>query len=143
MATKKYYCKWQGCRELLCYKGYCLKHKQAAERRSAEYQKNRMNSFKNAKRSNFYFYKSKEWKELRSAVLKTCPYCVRCGRSNDLHVDHITPPRGDKELFFNKNNLQVLCEQCHRQKTAGEIEARKSRDKNEVSKWVKKYVREK
>ena len=33
-------------------------------------------------------------------------------------VDHIVPHRGDKELFWDKNNWQALCFSCHSSKTA-------------------------
>lgn len=28
-------------------------------------------------------------------------------------VDHITPHRGNAELFWDRNNWQSLCKQCH------------------------------
>ena len=31
-------------------------------------------------------------------------------------VDHIVPQRGDKKLFWDKNNWQALCKVCHDKK---------------------------
>ena len=36
-------------------------------------------------------------------------------------VDHITPHRGDRRLFFDGQNLQPMCRSCHAQKTAREV----------------------
>lgn len=36
------------------------------------------------------------------------------------HVDHITPHNGDPELFYDLDNLQSLCIECHSRKTATE-----------------------
>jgi 5-methylcytosine-specific restriction protein A len=34
-------------------------------------------------------------------------------------VDHVTPHRGNRETFWNQENWQSLCKQCHDQKTRG------------------------
>jgi 5-methylcytosine-specific restriction endonuclease McrA len=40
-----------------------------------------------------------------------------CGRvepdTSKLVADHIVPHRGDHRLFFDLNNLQTLCKDCH------------------------------
>ena len=35
-------------------------------------------------------------------------------------VDHIVPHRGDRDLFWDRNNWQALCHSCHSKKTAAE-----------------------
>lgn len=42
----------------------------------------------------------------------------RPGRS--LHADHIVPHRGDRQLFRDLLNLQLLCAKCHAEKTLRE-----------------------
>jgi 5-methylcytosine-specific restriction endonuclease McrA len=37
-----------------------------------------------------------------------------------LEVDHKIPHKGNLELFWNRNNWQVLCGACHARKTATE-----------------------
>lgn len=64
------------------------------------------------------FYKSLEWKRLRYEVLRESRgYCSICGRDVRhgaiLHVDHIIPLSKDWTLRLDKNNLQVLCEDCN------------------------------
>ncbi|WP_262568948.1 HNH endonuclease [Agrobacterium tumefaciens] len=40
-----------------------------------------------------------------------------CGRiegdASKLICDHITPHKGDRDLFFDAQNLQTLCKPCH------------------------------
>jgi 5-methylcytosine-specific restriction enzyme A len=55
------------------------------------------------------------WQKRRAAQLKReplCAYCLRAGKTVTATVaDHITPHRGDPELF--KGPLQSLCATCH------------------------------
>ena len=63
------------------------------------------------------WYKTAEWRALRSdvllAALFTCCRCGHLGESRDLVADHIQPHRGDRDLFFDRSNLQCLCATCH------------------------------
>lgn len=138
MATKKYYCKWQGCRALLDNAGYCIKHKELAEQRQRLRQQQRDDAFKNAQRTNATYYRTKEWQVLRLKKLNECPLCCVCGSKEHLHIDHIKAPRGDKTLFFNENNLQVLCAACHRLKTANEIANRQ--DDSKIRQFIHSYA---
>ena len=48
--------------------------------------------------------------------------CAVCGRrSLDNEVDHIVPMAVNPDLFWDENNLRVLCEKCHHRKTAGDM----------------------
>jgi 5-methylcytosine-specific restriction protein A len=114
---KRYICREAGCDTLLDNPGYCEKHKREKE--------NNRIPFKNAVRSNEGLYNTNRWKKLRAEHLKEQDYCVYCGSSKDLEVDHIMPPRGDEDLFYSSENLQTICGVCHRLKTAKEIRDRK------------------
>lgn len=64
------------------------------------------------------FYQSPEWRKLRYEVLREQGgRCQLCGRSAKdgvvLHIDHITPLSKDWSKRLDKNNLQVLCEDCN------------------------------
>lgn len=63
------------------------------------------------------WYKTSEWQRLRWQVLVdglfTCVRCQIIGQSPDLVADHIRPHRGDRDLFFDRSNLQCLCASCH------------------------------
>lgn len=80
--------------------------------------------FVNATRANDLFYQSQQWRKLRTQALEKTPFCCICGATTNLSVDHITPPRGNEELFFDPYNLQVLCSACHNFKTSCEIAER-------------------
>lgn len=68
------------------------------------------------------FYKTDVWRKLRYEVLREQGgRCQLCGRSAKdgvvLHVDHIIPLSKDFSKAFDKDNLQVLCEDCNRGKS--------------------------
>lgn len=96
-------CKHHGCPELID-KRFCEKHKKLYERKSA------------GKRG----YDSR-WRKARARILKANPLCVECLKDDKLIeatvVDHIIPHRGDKKLFWDEGNWQVLCKSCHDKKT--------------------------
>lgn len=63
-------------------------------------------------------YDSPEWRSLRYEVLKEHGgRCCLCGRTAKdgvkIHVDHIVPLSKDWSKRLDKNNLQVLCEDCN------------------------------
>ena len=61
-------------------------------------------------------YNTKRWKDLRQVQLTNEPFCVMCEALGKLVpatvVDHVTPHRGDAELFFH-NKFQSLCKMHH------------------------------
>lgn len=65
-------------------------------------------------------YDSK-WRSARVLFLKKNPLCAKCREKGKLTpatvVDHIIPHRGDKRLFWDKQNWQPLCKDCHDRKT--------------------------
>lgn len=54
---------------------------------------------------------------MRDHQLATEPLCRFCLITEDVTaaevVDHITPHKGDLDLFYNPLNLQSLCKYCH------------------------------
>jgi len=61
-----------------------------------------------------YGYK---WQKARDGFLRKHPLCVDHERRGYVEpaavVDHIVPHRGDMGLFWDSNNWQALCKQCH------------------------------
>ncbi len=61
------------------------------------------------------------WQKARRRFLKSHPFCARCYKEGKLvraeAVDHITPHRGDQQLFWDEANWQSLCKRCHNRKT--------------------------
>ena len=68
-------------------------------------------------------YTSK-WQRASKAYLKEhllCAKCMKNGRYTQATVvDHIIPHRGNSDLFWDKDNWQPLCKQCHDRKTGRE-----------------------
>ena len=68
-----------------------------------------------------YGYK---WQVLRAWWLRHNPLCVMCQKKNKVteatEVDHVIPHKGNRALFWDRDNLQSLCKECHSIKTATE-----------------------
>lgn len=65
------------------------------------------------------------WRLASKAFLAEFPLCKHCLALGMVVaaalVDHIVPHRGDKKLFWRRDNWQSLCDDCHNRKTgAGE-----------------------
>ena len=64
------------------------------------------------------------WQKARARYLRAHPLCVECKRNGRITestvVDHITPHRGDPILFWDEENWQALCKNCHDKKTMTE-----------------------
>jgi 5-methylcytosine-specific restriction enzyme A len=65
------------------------------------------------------------WTKARAAWLRKHPLCAEHARQGRVEaanaVDHITPHKGDKDLFWaSATNWQSLCKTCHDRKTATE-----------------------
>jgi 5-methylcytosine-specific restriction protein A len=68
-------------------------------------------------------YNSK-WRKARDIYAKANPLCVMCAKRGLItemkEVDHKIPHRGDESLFWDQENWQSLCKECHSTKTAAE-----------------------
>ena len=67
-----------------------------------------------------WFYKSRQWKENRTAFLKSKFHiCERCHNRDGVgniahHKIHITPDNiFDENITMNWDNLECLCQTCH------------------------------
>ncbi len=56
------------------------------------------------------------WQAARLAYLRTHRRCVECNDAATV-VDHVTPHRGNKRLFWARSNWQPMCKRCHDMKT--------------------------
>lgn len=65
----------------------------------------------------------RRWRKARAVFLAEHPLCWECLRKAPrrdklaIEVDHIVPHKGDRELFWDRNNWQPLCKACHSAKT--------------------------
>lgn len=105
-------CRQPGCPELV-ESGYCRKHRQKMQRQE---DKRRGTATKRG-----YNY---QWQKAREIYLSQNPLCAICLENGVVNmaniVDHIIPHKGDKELFWDRNNWQSLCKECHDLKTLRE-----------------------
>ena len=62
-------------------------------------------------------YKTARWQGLRLEILANHPLCCMCSTQERVVaatvVDHITPHKGNLDLFWRSDNLQALCKPCH------------------------------
>lgn len=73
-------------------------------------------------------YNTAGWKTLRISTLQIrgglCEYCTAKNIVKPAtEVDHIIPHRGNLNLFYDSTNLQILCKECHADKTRVETMA--------------------
>jgi 5-methylcytosine-specific restriction protein A len=63
------------------------------------------------------WYKLARWKRLRAWRLLHEPLCRLCAAISKVTaatvVDHVKPHKGDAGLFWDPNNTQSLCADCH------------------------------
>jgi len=105
-------CRQPGCPRLCNDKsGYCAEHKKEHQRQQ---DKERGSSTQRGY--------GRRWGRRRARYLREHPLCVICLEEERTTaatiVDHVIPPRGDPELFWDENNWQSLCKFHHDQKTA-------------------------
>ena len=100
-------CRFPGCPNLCDHGVYCNDH--------SDYSADRLRGSA-AERG----YDGK-WRNARARFLRKHPLCIKCKEKGKLTpatvVDHIIPPRGDPILFWDENNWQPLCRDCHGEKT--------------------------
>jgi 5-methylcytosine-specific restriction protein A len=82
------------------------------------------------------------WNELREVILARDKKCAICGHTGDyfnpLQVDHILEVASGGAMW-DKKNLQVLCSNCHKIKTA-KFNARRKL-KQDIAKGVQKTLK--
>lgn len=88
-------------------RGYCPAHKRPDVRPNADVRA---------------WYHTPAWEALKRQVRAEEPCCRQCWTEEDRAVagtqtDHIVPHRGVRSLFFDRSNLQNLCERHHGMKT--------------------------
>ena len=64
---------------------------------------------------------NRDWRRESKRFLRNNPLCVECGRQGivvpAVVVDHIIPHKGDMAKFWDMDNWQGLCAECHNRKT--------------------------
>jgi 5-methylcytosine-specific restriction protein A len=120
-------CKKSGCSEVISSdKRYCEKHQHLQEEDDKKKEEWKRKAFSRAKKSNEELYNTTLWRQLRAQKLKDFPCCLYCASTDRLEIHHLIPPRGNKTLFYDYDNLAVLCKRCHQRETAYEVKQRKN-----------------
>lgn len=109
-------CVAPGCGALVRGARYCYRHEHLTEQYKAKADERRASSTQRG-----YGYR---WQQVRAGYLRAHPLCAECTRKGRVVVatdlDHITPHKGDMDLFWSRENWQGLCASCHSTKTASE-----------------------
>lgn len=100
-------------------RSYCDKHKAYHEAQKAK-RAATSGRWGGANRPNMELYNSPQWHKLRDEIRAENPQCARCGATEGLSCHHVNLPKGDTELFFDKDNIVILCAVCHAKVTSAE-----------------------
>lgn len=125
-------CKVSSCKDFAVNGGYCDQHQERIRKKDRERGTAHQRGY------------DAEWDKQRLLFLDEHPLCVECRRKGYVMpatvVDHIVPHKGDKVLFWDKNNWQSLCKSCHDRKTATEDKGSWSYQQTVIEKPVSCYV---
>lgn len=117
-------CKYPGCNTPIDdYETYCEKHgcfgiQEQLRKDEVRRKRDRDKLYKMNKDprygSNRELRYDNRFRKIKKQLLETYPRCQICGSTHNLQVHHIVQPKGDESLFFDLNNLLVVCEECHK-----------------------------
>lgn len=113
-------CVAPGCAATVERGRYCPAHRDREQQEQRERDRQRTRQQGSAAKRGY----GRAWQKAREGFLAKHPLCVQClarGQTVTANVvDHITPHRGDRKLFWDTKNWQALCGPCHSSKTARE-----------------------
>jgi len=126
---QKHICNYVGC-GTATYGRYCIVHTPIADARQKQHMK-QADIHRGSAASRGY---DGRWKVMRKQYLMDNPLCVECHKQGKYItanvVDHITPHKGNAELFNDESNWQALCNYHHCQKTMTELRSSKHEKRN-------------
>lgn len=99
---------------------YCAEHESEHKEFLRQKRRERWNRIEEQRLSANERGYTSAWVRARKQYLMEHPLCAMCGKPAT-DVDHIVPHRGDRQLFWNRNNWQSLCHECHSRKTLTEV----------------------
>lgn len=116
-------CRFPGCPNLTDTGAYCAAHRSRVPAQTAP-QKERERRYDNERGTAAERGYNSKWRTARQGYLAHHPLCAECQRHGRITpatvVDHMIPHKGDKKLFWDRDNWQPLCKACHDAKTARE-----------------------
>ena len=82
-------------------------------------------------------YHTSRWTRLSRAFRAEHPLCAECNRKGIIRpatcVDHIVPWPICADRFYDRTNLQALCDECNHEKG--------QRDKKKIQEWKRTHQR--
>ena len=107
-------CTYPGCNKLVD-RGRCEAHQLLNAAKKNAYYKNRDKT--DIARKWLY---SRRYRGAAAKFKQDHPFCVECYKQGIVKpgtiLDHIIPHEGDEQLFWDVNNWQHLCNDCHEEK---------------------------
>jgi 5-methylcytosine-specific restriction endonuclease McrA len=70
------------------------------------------------------WFRTPRWREMRAAVLRAQPICMRCRTAPSTVANHVIPHRGDPAKFWT-GQLEGICASCH----SGVIQSEEARER--------------
>lgn len=102
-------CLVSSCKDYSTNQGYCDNHQDKIRKKDRERGTAHQRGY------------DARWEKERLEYLDEHPLCADHQKRGyivvAIVVDHIIPHKGDKKLFWDKDNWQPLCESCHNRKT--------------------------
>jgi len=83
-------------------------------------------------RKSLPFYHTARWQKIVAYILSRDPVCKVCDDALSVEVDHkVSATEENEELWFDEDNLQGICNACHRAKTSRSRRGRGDRIPND------------
>jgi len=102
----------------------CTDHEAEYEKRKEEIKRQKDKAYGKLRESSSKRGYDSKWSKARQGYINNHPFCVSCSSKGLVVkanvVDHVIPHKGDKGLFWDRDNWQSLCYSCHNRKTATE-----------------------
>jgi 5-methylcytosine-specific restriction protein A len=105
------------CFKILDKPGYCNKHKHL-EAEAIQRKKEYFERLSLKKEEYKHLYNDSRWNKLRVKIINERRCCELCHSTQSLEVHHLIKHYGDETLFFDENNIQLLCKACHSKENA-------------------------
>lgn len=108
----KHLCEFPGCQNTINHGRYCSEHGY-----TSKFKRSQQKARSVYHHDNKPVYHSSEWESICQVVdLREHNQCQRCGKivfGRHKHHHHIIPIKQDPSLWFEPNNIMLLCDKCH------------------------------
>jgi 5-methylcytosine-specific restriction endonuclease McrA len=88
-----------------------------------------------------HFRSTSRWRKLRSKCVTMMPWCLDCGRTDQLEADHILPAALFPELIYEPLNTVTRCRTCNARRGTNYTEAEERRVRSAIQARTDRNVR--